>query len=137
MTQTLNPYLAFGGDARAALEFYQQVFGGDLNLNTYGSFGQGDGADADRIMHGQLTSPTGFTLMGADAPPGQDVPAGSRITISLSGDDGEALRDYFKSLSEGGNVSMPLETQMWGDEFGMLTDRFGIDWMINIAQPQQ
>jgi PhnB protein len=137
MTQTLNPYLSFGGDARSALEFYQAVFGGDLHVNTYGSFGQGEGAAADRIMHGQLTTPSGFTLMGADSPPGQSVPTASRITISLSGDDGNALRTYFKDLSEGGRVTMPMEVQAWGDEFGMCTDRFGIDWMVNIAQPQQ
>lgn len=137
MTQTLNPYLSFDGDARSALDFYQRVFGGDLAVNTYGSFGAAEGADADRIMHGQLTTSSGFTLMAADVPPGESAPADSRISISISGDDGDALRGYFTALAEDGQVTMPLETQAWGDEFGMVTDRFGIGWMVNIAEPQQ
>ena len=73
--------------------------------------------------------------MASDAPEGMPHSAGSQISVSLSGDD-EALRDYFAKLSEGGSVTMPLEKQMWGDEFGMCTDAFGIDWLVNIGQPQ-
>ena len=61
--------------------------------------------------------------------------SGSQISVSLSGDDGEALRGYFAGLAQGGSVTMPLEKQMWGDEFGMCTDPFGIAWMVNISQP--
>lgn len=139
MTHILNPYLSFGGNAREAFEFYREVFGGDLSLNTYGSMGGDDaGADPDRIMHAQLTSPAGLVLMGADSPSAeQPMPESSRIMISLSGDDADALRGYWDRLSETGTVAMPLAPQAWGDEFGMLTDAYGIDWMVDIAVPQE
>src|SRR3712207_2663174 len=88
----------------------------------------------DKIMHAQLETPSGYTLMASDAPPGMETSGGSDISVSLSGDDAE-LREYFTKLSDGGAVTMPLEKQVWGDEFGMCTDRFGISWMVNISQP--
>jgi PhnB protein len=91
---------------------------------------------ADNIMHGMLETPQGFTLMGADTPPGMEHKPGSNMTISLSGDEADELRGYWEKLSTGGNVSMPLEKQMWGDEFGMCEDQFGVPWMVNITQPQ-
>ena len=84
-------------------------------------------------MHAQLETDAGYTLMGADTPEGMSHNPGDNITVSLSGDDAENLRDYWAKLSEGGNVSVPLEKQMWGDEFGQCTDRFGIPWMVNIG----
>ena len=135
MTSRLNPYISFDDTARQALEFYQGVFGGDLTLSTFGEAGAGDGPDADKIMHGQLETPAGYTLMVSDTPAGMDRTVGTNISISLSGDDADELRGYFSQLSEGGNVTMPLEKQMWGDEFGMCVDPFGIAWMVNISQP--
>jgi PhnB protein len=135
MTSRLNPYLTFNGDAREAMEFYRSVFGGELNLNTFGDFGTPDAAIKDKIMHAQLETPDGYTLMGSDLAPGMPFTPGNTMTVSLSGDDA-SLRDYFDKLSAGGTVTMPLEKQMWGDEFGQLTDRFGIAWMVNIGQPQ-
>ena len=135
MASRLNPYLNFGDNAREAMEFYKSVFGGDLTLNTFGEYGtQGD--EANKIMHAQLETDDGYTLMGADTPEGMTHNAGDNITVSLSGDDAESLRGYWEKLSEGGIVTMPLEKQMWGDEFGMCTDRFGVPWMVNITQPQ-
>jgi PhnB protein len=87
-------------------------------------------------MHAQLESPNGFTLMAADTPPGMAHDPGNNIAISLSGTDADELRGYWEKLSAGGSVSVPLEKQMWGDEFGMCADRFGIGWMVNIGQPQ-
>ena len=84
-------------------------------------------------MHGMLETDRGFTLMGADTPPGMDVQRRRAISISLSGDDADELRGYWQKLSDGGTVTVPLEKQMWGDEFGMCTDQFGIGWMVNIA----
>ncbi len=132
MASRLNPYLSFSSDAREAMEFYRTVFGGDLTLSTFGEYGDPGAPEADLIMHGQLETPDGFTLMGADTPPGMERSEGSSITVSLSGDDAK-LRDYWQGLSEGGTVSVPLEKQMWGDEFGQLTDRFGVQWMVNVA----
>jgi PhnB protein len=136
MASRLNPYISFDGTARQALEFYRDVFGGELAINTFGEFGAADSPDADKIMHGQLESPKGYVLMVSDTPEGMQHNPGDNITVSLSGDDGDDLRGYFERLAEGGTVTMPLEKQMWGDEFGMCADKFGINWMVNVSQPQ-
>jgi PhnB protein len=136
MTSRLNPYISFENNARQAMEFYKGVFGGNLILNTFGELGAPDSPDADKIMHGQLETDSGFTLMASDTPTGMQRNPGDNITISLSGDDGDQLRGYWEQLSDGGTVTMPLEKQMWGDEFGMCVDRFGVPWMVNISQPQ-
>jgi PhnB protein len=135
MSSRLNPYISFNGNARAALEFYEEVFGGTLTINTFGEFGAGDGPGADNIMHGQLETTSGFTLMGSDTPPGMEYTPGNTMTVSLSGDDAAELRGYWDKLSAAGTVTMPLERQMWGDEFGMCVDQFGVPWMVNITQP--
>ena len=135
MASRLNPYLNFDGNAREALEFYQSVFGGELRVNTFAELGApADSPDADKIMHGQLETPSGYTLMGADTPADMTFSSGTNMTVSLSGDDGDELRGYFAKLADGGRITMPLEKQMWGDEFGMCVDPFGIAWMVNISQ---
>lgn len=136
MASRLNPYLSFDGDARRAMEFYKDVFGGTLALNSYGDFGQADTPEADKVMHAMLETPSGFTLMGSDAPPGMEHSAGNNFSVSLSGDDEAELRGYWERLSADGTVTVPLEKQMWGDVFGMCVDRFGVPWMVNVAQPQ-
>ena len=136
MASRLNPYVSFDGNARSAMEFYEGVFGGTLTLNTFGEIGRMEGPGAEKIMHGMLETAGGFTLMGADVPPGGEHKPGNNVAVSLSGDDAEELRGYWKKLSGGGTVSVPLEKQMWGDEFGMCEDRFGITWMVNIGQTQ-
>jgi PhnB protein len=110
------------------------VFGGDLVVSTFGEAGAAAPRDEDKVMHAQLETPSGFTLMGSDTPAGMTRSEGSSISISLSVDD-EELRGYFDKLSDGGSVTMPLEKQMWGDEFGMCVDRFGVAWMVNVSQP--
>ncbi|MCU1679309.1 MAG: hypothetical protein JWQ81_48 [Amycolatopsis sp.] len=136
MASRLNPYISFTDNAREALDFYKDVFGGTLTLSTFGEMGDKEAPFADKIMHGMLETDSGFTLMCADTPPGMAHNPGDNISVSLSGDDAEELRGYWANLSEGGNVSVALEKQMWGDEFGMCVDRFGIGWMVNISQPQ-
>ena len=135
MTSRLNPYISFSDTARQALEFYRDVFGGELSLNTYGEAGGVEGPDGNKIMHGQLETPAGYTLMVSDTPAGMERTVGTNISISLSGDDADELRGYFAKLAEGGAVTMPLEKQVWGDEFGMCMDPFGVAWMVNISQP--
>jgi PhnB protein len=132
----LNPYISFPGNAREAMEFYQGVFGGALTMNTFGEYGAQDAPEADKIMHGLLETDSGLALMGADNPPGTELNPGDNVAVSLSGDDADELRGYWEKLSDGGSVSVPLEKQMWGDEFGMCVDRFGTSWMVNIAGPQ-
>jgi PhnB protein len=133
MASRLNPYIQFKDNARQALEFYQGVFGGDLTMSTFGEYGDPSQPGADGIMHGQLESPSGYTIMAADTPPGMDHNPGSNIAVSLSGDDPDELHGYWDQLANGGQVQVPLEPQMWGDEFGMCVDQFGIGWMVNIA----
>jgi PhnB protein len=133
VTSRLNPYLSFPNSARQALDFYRGVFGGELHLSTYGEGGGVEGPEADKIMHGQLETPAGYTLMASDTPAGMDLTVGTNISVSLSGDDADELRGYFAKLAEGGAVTMPLEKQMWGDEFGMCVDQFGVAWMVNIS----
>ena len=136
MSILLNPYLNFpDGKAREAMEFYQSVLGGELNVMTFGDMGT-EGPLATQVMHGQLEAPGGLVLMGADAPPEMvQVSFGDNVSVSLSGgpEDADRLRGGSLTLSEGGEVRQPLEAAPWGDEFGMFVDRFGISWLVNIA----
>ncbi len=136
MSMTLCPYLNFRGNAREAMERYREVFGGELMLTTFAEGGTpGDPAEADNIMHGQLETPDGFTLMGADAPDSMSYTPGSTISVSLFGDDEEKARRFWDALLDGGSETVPLERAPWGDVFGMLVDRFGIEWMVNVSAP--
>jgi PhnB protein len=134
MSSELNPYLNFNGNARQALEFYTSVFGGNLTLNTFADFG-GQGTDTDRIMHGQLQTDAGYTIMAADVTSDMTYQPMAGFSVSLSGDDADTLRGYFEKLSAGGTTTMPLAKQVWGDEFGMCIDQFGTSWLVNISQP--
>jgi PhnB protein len=134
MTTRLNPYLSFRDTARQAMEFYQSVFGGELNTNTFAEFkASDDPAEQDKIMHSQLETDTGLTLMAADTPNSMAYTPGTNFSVSLSGDDEAQLRGYWDKLSAGGTVAMPLEAAPWGDTFGMCTDKFGVPWMVNIG----
>ena len=134
MASKMNPYISFGGNAREALTFYQEVFGGTMTVSTFGEFGQADTPFADQIMHGMLETPSGFTIMAADTPPGMEHNPGDNIAVSISGDDDLDLHGYWEQLSASGTIAVPMEKQMWGDEFGMCTDRFGIGWLVNVTQ---
>ncbi|MFB2555613.1 VOC family protein [Herbiconiux liangxiaofengii] len=131
---TLNPYLSFRGQAKEAIEFYHSVFGGDLRMNTFSDFGMPVApGEEGQIMHAQLTSPNGLVLMAADTPQQMELTVGDNITVSLSGTDSGELHGYFDALAAGGRIDEPLVPAPWGDSFGMLTDRFGIHWMVNIG----
>lgn len=138
MTSRLNPYLNFRGQAREAMEFYRSVFGGELTLSTFADFsmpGIGDD-EKDSVMHSQLDTSAGYTLMGSDVPSHMEWRQGENaFSVSLSGDADSAdeLRGYFEKLAEGGVVAQPLEQAPWGDSFGMVIDRFGVSWLVNIA----
>lgn len=135
MSVLLNPYLNFAdGKAREALEFYASVLGGDPSIMTFGDLGT-VGPLATQVMHGQLETPDGLTIMGADAPPEMvQVTFGDNVSVSISGDDVEKMTGWFDALSEGAQaVTSPLEKQVWGDVFGSFRDRFGISWLFNIA----
>lgn len=137
MTVLCNPYLNFDGKAREALTFYQGVFGGELEINTFGETpgAMHPGLARDDVMHGVLRGNKNVVLMAADANPEMNLPP-STTAISLSGEDDATLRGYFEALSDGASDLLPLNQAPWGDTFGMLTDKFGIPWMVNILGPQ-
>ncbi len=136
MTSRLNPYLGFRDNAKDAMEFYHSVFGGELTSSTFGEMhASEDPAEADKIMHAQLETPSGYTLMGADTPNSMGFSETSNHSVSLSGDSAaqEELTGYFNGLAEGGQIAMPLDKAPWGDYFGMLIDKFGVQWLVNIT----
>lgn len=138
MATQLAPYLSFRDNTREAMEFYQGVFGGELRMNTFGDFQAAhDPSENDKIMHSQLEAPNGITFMAADTPNDMEHVPGRNIAMSLSGEDEAELRGYFDKLAEGGTVEMPLTEATWGDTFGMLTDRFGIRWLVNVSHAQE
>lgn len=133
MAVTLNPYLNFRTGTREVMEFYRSVFGGELNVSTFADFGAAqDPSEADLVMHSQLTTPD-LTLMAADVPSRMELASGSTISVSLSGDDDAKLRGWYDALAEGGTVLEPLTVAPWGDAFGMVVDKFGTTWLVNIA----
>jgi len=135
MSVQLTPYLAFRSEAREALDFWASVLGGTPTTTRFGDFGVGTPAEADKVMHGQLETDAGLVLMAADRPDEIPLESENAISLSLSGgaDDEEALTRWFDGLAEGGQVHVPLARAPWGDSFGMVDDRFGIHWMVNIA----
>ncbi|MDN5933720.1 MAG: VOC family protein [Pseudonocardia sp.] len=133
MAISLNPYLNFRDGTRDVMAFYASVFGGEPTLSTFAeSGGMGlDESEQGKVMHSQLVTDNGLTLMAADVPSTMGEP-GPNGSISLSGDDEPTLRGYWEKLSGGGTVTVPLEKAPWGDTFGMCTDKFGVDWLVNI-----
>ncbi|PZE23354.1 VOC family protein [Curtobacterium sp. MCBD17_028] len=137
MPTALNPYIGFRDEARQAMEFYRDVFGGDLTLSTFGEMhASEDPTEQDKVMHSVLVTPHGLLLMASDTPNGMEAPTGSRISISLSGDDGQELHGYWDGLADGATIIAPLTAAPWGDEFGMLSDRFGVTWLVNVTGPR-
>lgn len=138
MNSQLNPYLSFKDNAREAMEFYRSVFGGDLTINTFKEYhASEDPAEADKVMHAMLKAENGITFMAADTPNSMDYNPGSRISMSLSGENEQELRGYWDKLSAGGTLIMPMEKAPWGDTFGMCIDKFGVQWMVDILPPKE
>ena len=133
MSILLNPYLNFKDSTRQAMQFYQSVFGGKLTLSTFKEFhASQDPSEDDKIMHAMLVAENGITFMAADTPNHMEYRPGTNFNMSLSGDNQAELTAYFEKLSVGGKITEPLEKAPWGDTFGMLTDKFGINWLVNI-----
>jgi PhnB protein len=135
VTATLSPYLNFRGTAREAMTFYRSVFGGELAISSFTDFGMpvGEG-EGDLVMHSQLEVADGLLLMGSDVPSHMPyTPGENTFSVSLSGDDEAKLTGWFTGLSEGATIAEPLQKAPWGDSFGMLTDRFGVSWLVNIS----
>jgi PhnB protein len=134
MAVVLDPYLNFKDETREAMEFYRGVFGGELRMMTFKEYeASQDPSEDDKIMHAQLEAGD-IRLMAADTPNSMEYRPGTNFNLSLSGEDEPTLRGYFEKLQEGGKVTMPLEKAAWGDTFGMLVDRFGVSWLVNVNQ---
>ncbi len=129
----LNPYLIFGGKCAEAMEYYQSIFGGELKMQKYSEIGMPvSDEDKDKIIHAHLEN-SNITLMASDDNAKSPVKVGNNVQLSISGSDEAKLREIFNKLSQGGKIQMPLKKEFWGDIFGMLTDRFGMQWMVNIS----
>jgi len=123
-TIQLNPFINFQGRAREAMELYQKVLGGKLDLQA---------GPNGRIGQARLEA-DGVLIMASDGHPDYPAKVGENLALSLSGTDQARLTRIFKALAEGGRVNMPLAKQPWGGEVGWLVDRFGINWTVNIQQ---
>jgi PhnB protein len=129
MTQ-LHPYINFGGRCREAMTFYKDVFRGELTLATFGEFGMPMPELKDNIMHAELKS-NGLILHASDGQPHHPVTPGNNVSLSLQQTDVDEQTRVFDALADGGQVLQPLADGPWGARFGMLIDRFGLQWMLN------
>jgi PhnB protein len=129
----LKPYLFFTGNCKEAMEFYKSVFGGDLTIQMMDDAPVEDAAKmTGKVMHASLVSDN-ISFMASDGSRTEPYEM-SCITLSLDGSNAEKLTEMFNALAEGGKVTSPLKKEYWGATFGMLTDKFGIDWMVNIGE---
>src|SRR5215203_2921365 len=139
---TINPYLTFDGTTEAAFNFYKEALGNEFV--TFQRFGDAPSdqklpeSEANRIMHVALPIGQNAVLMGSDtsASHGHAVTMGNNFSISLGADSKEEAKKIFDGLSAGGRVTMPLADTFWGAYFGMFTDKFGINWMVNYDYPR-
>ncbi len=135
---TLAPYLNFNGNCKEAMEFYHSVLGGKLDMQKFSDTPEMKVSEAqkDMVIHATLTNET-ISFMASDGQPEHPITFGNSVHLSLMGSDEATLTKYFNMLSAGGTVDMPMAKQFWGDTFGMLTDKFGIHWMVNISSGVQ
>lgn len=137
MSLQTTTHLNFRGDAREALEFYQSVFGGDLVAVTYAdAHAVQDPAEADQIMWGQVAAPNGFRVMAYDVPRARPWDRGQApFFVSVRTDDAAELEPYWARLAEGATVVVDLGPAPWAPLYGMLTDTFGVTWVLDVAVP--
>ena len=137
MTVSSVTHLNFQGDARAALEFYQAVFGGDLVIITNEDMGiPGDPAESTQVKWGQVVAGNGFRVMAYDVPSAQRWSRGEdSFFLSLRGDTEEEISALWEKLADGATVVEPLAPAQWAPLYGMLTDRFGVTWVVDVVSP--
>jgi PhnB protein len=134
MSAKLNPYIHFKNNTKEAMEFYTSVFGGKLTMSTFGEAGvPADKAKPEGIMHSELITDNGMSIMAADTPEHMAQNPGNTVSISLSGDDEALLKGYWEKLSQAATITVPFDKAPWGDMFGMLIDKFGIEWLVNVT----
>ena len=129
----LSPYINFQGHAREAMEFYRNVLGGNLDLQTLNKQGVPKPASpGDRISHARLEADGGLSIIASDGHPDYPAKVGDNLAIALGGTDRDRLTRIFTDLGEGGRIQMPLAKQPWGSAVGWLKDKFGINWVVSI-----
>jgi PhnB protein len=136
MMKDFTAYLTFDGNCREAMTFYAKCLGAELSLMPFSEMKENFPKEAkDRIMHARLTkgSPT---LMASDTMPGMPFQQGNNFSISVNCESVQEIESLFTAIGENGKVTMPLQETFWAARFGMLTDRFGINWMFNFEQPK-
>ncbi len=140
MSITTTTHLNFRGQARAALDHYADVFGGQVRAFTFAQGGtdrdRADGAVDDQIIWGGVTAPNGFSVMAFDVPPGRAYDQGTdALFVSVRGDDAEEITRFFRGLAEGGTVRADLGPAGFSTLYGMVTDRFGVTWVLDVITP--
>ena len=140
---TTNIYLLFNGNCREAFDFYKSAFGGDFNyMGTFAEMPPQEGvpqlpdSEKDKIMHVHLQISRETALLGSDTSEvmGDPVKTGTNFAISVNTDNKQEAEELFEKLSQGGKVTMPLDRTFWSPYYGTLTDKFGVNWMINLDQ---
>lgn len=133
----ITPYLTFDGNCREAMTFYQGCLGGELQAMTFADAGMDTPPEAgDRLVHAALITPA-TTLMASDTMPGMEYTAGNSVTLNLVLESVDEVEQLYEKLGDGGNRTMAPHDSFWGSRFAMLTDRFGIHWMLNFDQSGQ
>ncbi len=135
MTVQATTHLNFRGQAREALDFYRFVFGGEQTIITYGDFGATqDAAQAKHVIWGQVASDQGFRIMAYDVQPEKPwSPGENAFYVSVRGTSAEEITAYWEKLREGASVLQPLGASAWSPLYGMLTDRFGVTWVLDVS----
>lgn len=138
MSLKLISYLHFNGNAREAAAFYQSVFGGDLQLSTFAEYASEEmpvsDVDKDKVMNAYLKGDNGVQLMLSDIPSYMEYDDGHRMSLALNTNDEAQGRALWDKLSAGGTITVDLQKSMWNSIFGMFTDKFGVDWMLDIGE---
>jgi PhnB protein len=130
-------YLNFDGETRRAMEFYHKCLGGELQVMGFGDIPGGCPPEQkDRTMHARLTVNGRDVLMASDTQPGHKLERGNDFHVSVQCESIEEIERLFAAVGEGGKVVMPLGDMFWGARFGMLKDKFGVQWMFNCELPE-
>ena len=135
MSVRTTPHVNFRGQARAALEFYHSVFGGDIALATYADIHAAeDLSQDDQIAFGRVTAPNGFDVMAYNVQPSKDFdPGRNAFYITLQSSDEAEVRTGWTALADGAqDVLIPLGPAPFASLYGMLTDRFGVTWIVGM-----
>ncbi len=139
MSSHITPYLLFNNQCREAMNFYKDCFGGELILQTVAETPMASHMAPEmqnQIIHSQLKSDA-IAIMASDNCMNMAIQTGNQVSLCINCGSEEDINTFFTKLSAGGKVSMPLKTEFWGDTFGQLTDKFGINWMLNFSQKKE